>query len=166
MKTTKSGNFIGELRREKNWTQAELAQRLGVTDKAVSRWETGKGYPDVMLLKRLSEELGVTISEILNGERIPEELRLEKAEEAILKNMKQNKDKMMAAASALLFINIGLLAISLRLTWSLGVVADALNTISLNSCGPFWLDWLRLALLVVSLGLSGYLLTAGSRDEK
>ena len=165
MKASKSGTFIAELRREKNWTQAELAKRLGVTDKAISRWETGKGYPDVTILKRLSEELEVTISEILSGERIPEELQLEKAEEVILKNIKQNKDKMMTAATGLFFINLILLLISLRLTWSLGVVADALNHISLASCGPFWMDWLRLGLLTVSFGLSAYLLSAGSRDE-
>ena len=165
MKASKSGMFIGELRREKNWTQAELAEKLGVTDKAVSRWETGKGYPDVTILKKLGEELDVTVSELLSGERIPEELRLEKAEATLLKNMRQNKDKMVAAAAGLFILHFVLLFISLRLTWSLGVVADALNRVPLSSCGPFWMDWLRLGLLVLSIGLSGYLLSAGSRNE-
>lgn len=63
------GEWIAQLRSEKGYTQKELAQRLSVTDKAVSRWETGKGLPDTGLLKALSEELGVTVGELLAGER-------------------------------------------------------------------------------------------------
>ena len=59
------------LRKEKGWSQTELAERLGVTNKAVSRWETGRGYPDVELLPLLAKELGVTISELLDGARTP-----------------------------------------------------------------------------------------------
>lgn len=66
----KIGCFIAALRREKGWTQRELATRLGVTDKAVSRWETGKGLPDIALLRPLSEALGVSINELLSGEAI------------------------------------------------------------------------------------------------
>ena len=67
---SKTGLFIAELRKQKNITQKELAERIGVTDKAVSRWETGKGFPDVSLLTTLAGELGVSVSEIVMGERI------------------------------------------------------------------------------------------------
>src|SRR5690606_13922989 len=56
--------------KEKRLTQNELADLIGVTDKAISRWETGEGFPEVTLLPKLSEVLGVSVDEILNGERI------------------------------------------------------------------------------------------------
>jgi transcriptional regulator with XRE-family HTH domain len=61
--------FIATLRKEKGLTQKELAGQLGVTDKAVSKWERGLSYPDISLLSQLSAILGVTTSELLNGER-------------------------------------------------------------------------------------------------
>ena len=62
--------MIAELRREKNMTQAELADRMGVTDKAVSKWERDLSYPDTASLPRLAEILGVSIDELMlaNGE--------------------------------------------------------------------------------------------------
>jgi len=69
MDSIKTGKFIQELRKAKKLTQNDLADLLQVTNKAISRWETGEGFPDVVLLPRLSEVLSVTIDDILNGER-------------------------------------------------------------------------------------------------
>lgn len=80
----KIGCFIAALRREKGWTQRELATRLGVTDKAVSRWETGKGLPDIALLRPLSEALGVSINELLSGEAIKPGQELAKSDALVL----------------------------------------------------------------------------------
>lgn len=63
------GDFVRELRREKNITQAELADALSVTNKAVSKWETGEAMPETGLLLPLSEILGVSVDELLNGAR-------------------------------------------------------------------------------------------------
>lgn len=63
------GAFVAQLRKEQNLTQKELADRLHVTDKAVSKWETGKGFPDVKLLEPLAQELGVSLVELLQGAR-------------------------------------------------------------------------------------------------
>lgn len=65
----KMAQFISELRKSKNLTQKELAEQLGVTDKAVSKWERGLNCPDISLLSNLSHILGVTIQELLSGER-------------------------------------------------------------------------------------------------
>ena len=65
----KIGTFILNLRKEKNMTQQELADKLHVTDKAVSKWETGRGIPDIQTLKDLGKEFNVTEKELLNGER-------------------------------------------------------------------------------------------------
>ena len=64
----KVGHFIAALRTEKGLSQSELGAMLGVTNKAVSRWETGRGYPDTALLLKLSEILGITVDELLKGE--------------------------------------------------------------------------------------------------
>lgn len=67
------GAFVAQLRKEQNLTQKELADRLHVTDKAVSKWETGKGFPDVKLLEALAQELGVSLVELLQGARTEKE---------------------------------------------------------------------------------------------
>lgn len=67
------GAFVAQLRKEQNLTQKELADRLHVTDKAVSKRETGKGFPDVKLLEPLAQELGVSLVELLQGARTEKE---------------------------------------------------------------------------------------------
>ena len=59
------GDFIAKIRKENQLTQAELAKRLNVTDKAVSRWERGLGYPDINTLEPLADALGVSLTELM-----------------------------------------------------------------------------------------------------
>lgn len=66
----KIGKFIMEIRKEKNMKQSDLAERLGVTNKTVSRWETGKYMPDLSLFVEISEILEVSLNELMQGERI------------------------------------------------------------------------------------------------
>ena len=68
MDQEKIGKFIQNVRKEKGLTQSELGNRLGISYKAVSKWETGISFPDASLLKPLCYELGITIDELLNGE--------------------------------------------------------------------------------------------------
>lgn len=71
MNAAKTGELIARLRKEMNLTQKELAEKLAVTDKAISRWETGKGLPDTALLEPLAAVLGISVGELLAGERLP-----------------------------------------------------------------------------------------------
>jgi len=89
----KIGKFILELRKEKNMTQKELADNIGVTDRAVSKWENGRGMPDVSLMKSLCEELGITINELISGERIDKSNYQEKFEENILNTIDYTEKK-------------------------------------------------------------------------
>ncbi|MCR5822793.1 MAG: helix-turn-helix domain-containing protein [Lachnospiraceae bacterium] len=69
MDAIKTGSFIKDMRKEKGFTQQQFAERLNVSDKAVSRWETGKGFPDIGSLMDIAEVLEVSVAEILKGER-------------------------------------------------------------------------------------------------
>ena len=69
MDNIKFGEMIAVMRKEKEMTQKELAEKLHVTDKAVSKWERGKGYPEITLLPLIADVLGITAGELLNGER-------------------------------------------------------------------------------------------------
>ena len=85
MDTKKFGLFVAELRKGKGMTQVELADKLQVTDKAVSRWERGIGFPDIEMLEPLSDALGVTVLELLKSEHIPQkEISIEGASQAFI----------------------------------------------------------------------------------
>ena len=84
MNQEKIGKFIANCRKEKNITQAILAEKLGVTDRSISNWENGKNMPDLSLFKPLCEILGITINELLSGERLDKETYQERFEENIV----------------------------------------------------------------------------------
>ena len=65
-----TGSIIRKLREEKKMTQLELAKHLQVSDKTVSKWETGKGYPDITLIEHISKALGISTIELLSGDDI------------------------------------------------------------------------------------------------
>lgn len=77
------GLFLKELRKEKNITQEMLAEKLNVSNRSVSRWETGNNLPDISLLVELSEFYHVSISEIVDGERKSEEMNQETKDTAV-----------------------------------------------------------------------------------
>ena len=84
MDQEKIGKFIASCRKEKGFTQATLAEKLGITDRAVSKWETGKSLPDASIMMELCELLGTNVNELLTGERIAMDDYMKKAEESLL----------------------------------------------------------------------------------
>jgi len=94
MNQQKIGNFILELRKEKNMTQQELADKIGVTDKAISKWENGRGMPDLSLMKPLCTALGITINDLLSGEKIEKKDYQDKFEENILNTINYTNKKL------------------------------------------------------------------------
>ena len=93
MDQEKIGKFIQKQRKEKKITQQELADQLHVTDRAISNWENGRRMPDVSFYKPLCEILGITINELILGEKIPEEKQKETSENVLLKTLKNNAQK-------------------------------------------------------------------------
>lgn len=85
MDKEKFGKFVATLRKEQGLTQKELAQKVNLTDKAISKWERGLSYPDISILEQLSIELDISILELMKGERMPQDLSLsvEEAKEVV-----------------------------------------------------------------------------------
>ncbi len=93
MNYEKIGEFIASKRKEKDLTQNELAKKVGVTDKAVSKWERGLGCPDVSILEVLAKELGVSVLELLKGRKIENEvINVTEADDYIKETFKVSKD--------------------------------------------------------------------------
>ena len=101
MNQTKIGKFIAESRKEKGLTQLQLAEKLNITDRAVSKWETGKSLPDASIMLELCEILDIKANELLKGEKI-EENNEEKLSETIVELAKQK----VAAVKTLLNLEI------------------------------------------------------------
>jgi transcriptional regulator with XRE-family HTH domain len=92
MDNQKIGAFITERRKAKNLTQKELADQISVTVQTISKWECGKGLPDISLMKSLCEVLDITINDLLNGEKIAEKDLPKYAEKQIADIMLYNQD--------------------------------------------------------------------------
>lgn len=80
MNQIKIGRFIADERKRKGYTQKQLSEKLGISDKTISKWERGNGFPEVSLLLPLCDELEITVNELLSGERVSEEDYRKKAE--------------------------------------------------------------------------------------
>lgn len=105
MNQEKIGKYIAESRMKKNLTQAELANKIGVTNKAISRWENGHGLPDLSLIKPLCDTLDITVNDFLNGENIPKEQEKETYEKNIIKIINQSKVKEKKVTNRLIIIS-------------------------------------------------------------
>lgn len=89
----KTGEFITRLRKEMKMTQEQLAEKLGVSNRSISRWENGNSMPDLALLQILAEELDVTVTEILNGERLEKNDSRSEGIDLILEFSKQENER-------------------------------------------------------------------------
>ena len=90
MDMVKMGRFLSELRKDHNLTQAELGEKLGVTNKTISRWETGTYMPPVEMLEALSNMYGLTINELLSGKKLSTEEYKEMAESNIKETLRSS----------------------------------------------------------------------------
>ncbi|MBQ5994383.1 MAG: helix-turn-helix domain-containing protein [Clostridia bacterium] len=135
MDQQKVGRFIAERRKLKKLTQAQLAEKLGITDRAVSKWETGRSLPDSSIMLELCELLEISVNELLSGEVIEMTNYNEKAEKNLLEMKKQKEE----ADKRLLRIEI---AIGLLIS----VVFFALIFIASFAKME---EWLRITLIII-----------------
>lgn len=115
MDQVKIGKFIAELRREKELTQRELAELMGVSDRTVSKWETGNGMPEMSMLMPLCQALQINVNELLSGERLSDDSYSRKAEENIMNLMqeteKHKKQNRRTIINAVLIIILSFIAV-------------------------------------------------------
>ena len=93
MEQSKIGKLIAECRKQKNLTQLQLAEKLGITDKAISKWERGIALPDTSIMLELCDILGITVHELLSGEKISMENNNQKNEQLLLDMAKELEKK-------------------------------------------------------------------------
>ena len=93
MDQLKVGKFIAECRKQKNLTQMQLAEKLGITDKAISKWERGISMPDTSIMLELCDILGISVNELLSGEKISMENNDQKNEQLLLEMAKELEKK-------------------------------------------------------------------------
>ena len=137
MDQTKIGSFIAQCRKEKKLTQMQLAEKLGITDRAVSKWETGKSMPDSSIMLELCEILGITVNELLSGEVITMENYEKTADENLIALKRKDENNLTRNGIIAILYSMALLigmmvclvcniAISGALTWSLIPVSSIL----------------------------------------
>ena len=148
MDQRKVGKFIARLRKERGITQEALGRKLGVTNKTVSRWENGNYMPDIQLLVPLAEALGVSVNELLSGERLDDERFRKRADENLVEAVRESaftvKERTEFFKKKWLRDNIWLIAVSVLAGAAICVKLSFHQLWALIS--PFWLVvfcWLR-----------------------
>ncbi|MGN0132110.1 MAG: helix-turn-helix domain-containing protein [Lachnospiraceae bacterium] len=129
MDNVKTGLLIAQIRKEKGYTQKDLAEKIGVSNATVSKWETGKGFPDISLLEPLATSLNISISEILAGEIIQttdfsEHIISDLVDVTIKEQEKKVKlfNWIVAISVALMYIIVSLITMKWEITWIIWVV--------------------------------------------
>lgn len=104
------GRFLAQERKRKGYTQKQLSEKLGISDKTVSKWECGNGFPEVSLLLPLCGELDITVNELLSGERVCEEDYRRKAEENMVNLVKEAQESRKKIILSAMVAGLALLA--------------------------------------------------------
>lgn len=131
----KIGKFIAECRKQNNLTQMQLAEKLGITDRAVSKWETGKSMPDSSIMLQLCEILKISVNDLLCGERIIMDNHNKETEKIIVEMVKQKEE----ADKRLLYIEILVGVLCMIVFFALVIVASLVNME----------EWLRILLILI-----------------
>ena len=135
MDQMKIGGFIAERRKQCGYTQIQLAEKLNITDRAVSKWETGRSMPDSSIMPELCKLLGITLNDLFNGEVIVMEDYKKKSEELIIEMTRQKE----AADKKLLSLEIVIGILAMLAPFCMIILASFVTM-------P---DWLRICLIIV-----------------
>ena len=153
MDLQKTGAFLKELRKEKEFTQEQLAETLNVSRRTVSRWETGSNLPDLDLLVEMADLYQVDLRELLNGERKSEPMNSELKETVMQVAEYSSAEKQRAARTVRIFFVLGILSLAANATLNALAAADT-----------FWTGFLKGATFAMALiaMVFGILYTTGA----
>ena len=140
MDQIKIGKFIADERKRKGCTQKQLSEKLDISDKTISKWERGNGFPEVSLLLPLCIELEITVNELLSGERVSEDDYRKKAEENMVNLVKEAQE-----SKKKIILSTMVAGLSVVAAVPLVMVAGMLEMET----------WLRILLIVISLTIIG-----------
>ena len=140
MDQEKIGKFIAQCRRKNNLTQMQLAEKLNITDRAISKWENGKSMPDSSIMLELCNELKISVNELLSGEMIEMGNYNRIAEENLLEMKKQKEQADKRLLSMEIVIGVFSIILLFTLTFTASFVKIA--------------DWLRILLILIGLILA------------
>ena len=132
------GNFIGKKRKELNLTQAQLAEKLGVSNKTVSKWENGKCMPDYGIIQPLCAELGISVSELMDGEEQPQDSIRAYDDSQILDLIKRTQalESQRTTLGGVILIVLGIAICALSFSFGGSDVKDFVSGVMLGiSCG-------------------------------
>ena len=156
MDQEKIGKFILEMRKQKGLTQKELAEKVGISDKTISKWECGNSMPDISYLEALCNSLEISVNELLSGQCLSEESYSEKAEENIMALMKENENnKKEGVGRSIAGILFALLGVT--------ILAIACYGIGGLSVFIYFVDWVGLGAMFL-LCVAGVLLS-GKKEK-
>ena len=143
MDQIKIGKFIAECRKKQNLTQAQLAEKLNITDRAVSKWETGKSMPDSSIMLELCNILKVSANDLLCGEIVTTDNYNEKADKNILELIKQKEqaDKRLLTFETISGVGVTAMFLILTLTASYIPMSDSLRILLISSAIVVLLIW-------------------------
>ena len=134
MDQSKIGKFIAECRKEKALTQMQLAEKLGITDKAISKWERGISLPDSSIMLELCDILGISVNELLSGEKINMENYNKELENKLIEVLKEKEQKDRHL---------------LTLEWVIGILSCLVLFIPIfiGALAPIEQDWVRIVIV-------------------
>ena len=159
MDQIKTGKFIASCRKDKKLTQKALAEKLGITDRAISKWENGRGLPDSSIMLELCNELGISVNELLSGEKLTMENYQKDAERnlVVLKQSDENMEHKFQMISRLMMIGYAVLGIFAAIVFGYHLY---LNYTDINYQGEYYDYMLPLFIVMTFLAIfSGAIIT-------
>lgn len=168
MNQEKIGLFISNLRKEKDMTQLELANKLGVTDRAISKWENGRGMPDLSLIRNLCEILEISINELLNGERIEEKEYLKVSDNNIYNTLEYGKQELKKRNKIVLIIVSLILLITFTLLTLFIIDTNRMRNnepVLFSTWGFDYMPPINLEEEKISLAIEEYIVSTADRES-